>query len=70
MSTIAGTVVDFDEVRGDGWIASSTGEHFYFHCVAIADGSRTIPVGSHVRAQRRVGLLGADEATDVYSVGI
>lgn len=70
MSTISGTVVDFNEARGDGWIASPTGERFYFHCVAIADGTRTIPVGAQVRAQRRVGLLGADEAMDVYSVGI
>lgn len=68
MSLTHGTVVAFDEARGDGWIVSDSGVRYYFHCVAIADGTRTIPVGAKVQGQRRVGLLGADELVDIYSV--
>ena len=70
MSTVRGTVVDFDQARGDGWIVAESGERYYFHCVAIADGTRSIPVGATVQGRRRVGLLGADELVDVYSVGL
>jgi len=70
MSTIAGTVTAFDGQRGDGWITSEQGVKFYFHCVAIGDGTRSITVGANVTATRRVGLLGRDEAVNVYSVGI
>jgi cold shock CspA family protein len=70
MSATRGTVVEFDQARGDGWIVADSGERYYFHCVAIADGRRSIPVGVTVQGQRRVGLLGADELVDVYSVGL
>jgi cold shock CspA family protein len=69
MSTIVGTVASFDAQRGDGWIASDQGEQYYFHCVAIGDGTRSIPIGASVTATRRVGLLGRDQAVNVYSVG-
>jgi cold shock CspA family protein len=69
MSTIAGTVTSFDVQRGDGWITSDQGVQFYFHCVAIGDGTRSIQAGATVSATRRVGLLGRDEAVNVYSVG-
>jgi len=60
-----GVVVTFDDVRGDGWLRTEDGREAYFHCVTIADGSRTIAVGSAVRAERMVGHLGVDEATQV-----
>ncbi len=68
MSVVHGVVRDFDEHRGDGTLETTTGESLYFHCVNIADGSRRIPVGATVVAQRCVGLRGRDEARAVYSV--
>jgi cold shock CspA family protein len=60
-----GLVEAFDEHRGDGLIRGEDSEGFYFHCVNIADGSRTIAVGERVSAQRSVGHLGRDEATEI-----
>jgi cold shock CspA family protein len=60
-----GRVEAFDQLRGDGLIRREDGEGFYFHCVNIADGSRTIAVGQTVSAQRSVGHLGHDEATAI-----
>jgi cold shock CspA family protein len=57
-----GRVESFDDRRGDGVLRSEQGERFYFHCVAIADGSRSIDVGERVSATRGVGHLGRDEA--------
>lgn len=64
---IEGIVVDFDDVRGDGTLRAGD-EFFYFHCVAIADGTRTIPVGRMARGQRCVGHLGRDEVTAVTAI--
>jgi cold shock CspA family protein len=69
MTLIHGFVSSFDEVKGEGEITSNDGVQFYFHCVAIADGSRTIAVGTPVIARRHVGLIGRDEAMDVQSRG-
>lgn len=63
-----GVISSFDEVRGDGWFQSSSGEAFYFHCVTIADGSRTIPEGVRASARRCVGHLGVDEVCDVAAM--
>jgi cold shock CspA family protein len=62
---IRGRVESFDERRGDGRLVSEKGERLYFHCVDIADGSRTIEVGQPVTAERSVGHLGHDEAVKV-----
>ena len=62
---VRGVVTNFDESRGDGLITGVSGELFYFHCVAIRDGSRHIDVGTSVSARRTVGHLGEDEASDV-----
>jgi len=67
VSVIHGVVRDFDEQRGDGVLETPRGETFYFHCVEIADGTRTIAEGASVVATRRVGLRGRDEAAGVYS---
>ncbi len=57
-----GVVAIFDQARGDGWLRDAHGREFYFHCVQIADGSRSIEVGTRVRFRRVVGLRGRDEA--------
>ncbi len=66
--TFDAVVVSFDAARGDGTLRDDGGREFYFHCVTIVDGSRTIDAGARVRARRRVGLRGHDEATDVVKV--
>jgi cold shock CspA family protein len=66
--SIEGVVASFDEARGDGRLRDHRGREFYFHCVHIADGTRLIEVGTHVRARRRVGLRGRDEAADVEKI--
>jgi cold shock CspA family protein len=62
---IDAVVARFDESRGDGVLVDDAGQEFYFHCVHIADGTRTIAPGTSVRARRVVGLRGRDEASDV-----
>ena len=46
-----GVVVAFDEQSGLGEIDGSDGAKHAFHCIEIADGSRTIAVGQLVRFQ-------------------
>jgi cold shock CspA family protein len=62
---VAGVVDSFDECRGDGFIVSDGGQRFYFHCVNISDGTRSIEVASRVAATRHVGHVGRDEVIDV-----
>ena len=47
-NAMTGTVVAFDQHRGWGTVRAHGGEEFFFHCTAIADGSRTIEVGTPV----------------------
>jgi cold shock CspA family protein len=60
-----GTVDTFDEARGLGTVRSDGGDVLGFHCTAIADGSRTIPVGLPVRFRVVAGRLGRWEATGI-----
>jgi len=62
---LLGRIVSFDDARGDGLFRSDVGDEFYFHCVVIADGSRTIRPGVRAQALRRVGHLGRDEVENV-----
>ncbi len=59
-----GTVATFDEDRGLGTIESE-GRTFPFHCTQIADGTRTIAVGTAVTFDVRPGHLGQWEAGDI-----
>lgn len=43
-----GSVDEFDDARGLGWVLDSAGRRWPFHCVSIVDGTRTIPVGIQV----------------------
>ena len=43
-----GTVTSFDEAEGLGEIAGDDGRTYPFHCIEIADGSRTIALGAAV----------------------
>jgi cold shock CspA family protein len=59
-----GRVIDFDEHVGLGHIAADDGTEHLFHCVEIADGTRTIAVGAEVRFEL-LHKFGRDEARDI-----
>lgn len=59
-----GTVTAFDEPAGLGTLRDDDGTEVPFHCVAIADGTRTIEVGAAVTYRlvpRHLGRWEADE---------
>ena len=60
-----GRVVAFDDGRGWGAVRSEGGEELFFHCTAVADGSRTIEVGTAVCFTVVPGHLGRWEATAI-----
>jgi len=59
---VRGRVVEFDEHVGTGTVEGDDGERRFFHCVAIADGSRRIDVGATVSFDVVPGRLGRWEA--------
>lgn len=59
-----GVVEAFDDRRGLGVIRAEDGRLVEFHCIGIADGSRTIAVGRDV-VFRELAKLGRYEATDI-----
>jgi hypothetical protein len=48
LARLSGKVTQFDEFIGLGEITDTKGRVWPFHCVSIADGTRTIPVGIQV----------------------
>jgi cold shock CspA family protein len=60
-----GAVAAYDDVAGYGTITEDGGAEWWFHCTAIADGSRTIDVGAAVAFRVVPGHLGRHEAVDV-----
>jgi cold shock CspA family protein len=59
----AGTVATFDDAKGFGTVRDErTGEEHFFHCTAIADGTRTIDVGATVTFDVVPGRNGEWEA--------
>ncbi len=68
MPTVAqGTVTEFDEARGWGTVESG-GRAYPFHCTQIADGTRTIEVGTQVGFDVRPGGMGRWEAAGLAPV--
>ena len=59
-----GTVAMFDDAAGLGEIRASDGRRVAFHCVGIADGTRTIAVGTAVEFEL-LPKLGRYEATAI-----
>lgn len=45
---MTGTVATFDPAVGLGTVVSDAGEGHLFHCIEIADGTRSIEVGATV----------------------
>lgn len=64
-----GRVTEFDAARGLGRVVRDDppGEGFWFHCIEIADGSRTIDVGAAVHFDVRA-KLGRHEAVAIRTV--
>ncbi len=60
-----GVVKAFDAAVGLGQIAGDGEDMVGFHCVAIADGSRTIDVGIAVTYRLVAGLHGRWEAAGI-----
>ena len=63
-----GVVLSFDEHRGDGYVRTDDGRELWFHCTAIADGSRKIEKGTKVRFAIQPGLPGQWEAAALRPV--
>jgi cold shock CspA family protein len=59
-----GTVTAFDEHKGYGVVTADDGTPYFLHCTQIADGTRTIEVGTAV-AFDVIARLGRYEATAV-----
>ncbi|HUP71305.1 MAG TPA: cold shock domain-containing protein [Acidimicrobiales bacterium] len=59
-----GRVAEFDDHKGYGWIDDAGGQRLFFHCTAIADGSRTIEVGAGVTFDVVENRMGP-EATNI-----
>ena len=58
---VVGTVTAFDEYVGLGEVTTADGSYL-FHCVEIADGTRTIEVGTDVEFDLMT-KFGRDEAS-------
>jgi cold shock CspA family protein len=66
---LRGRVVEFDEHAGTGAVEGEDGARLFFHCVAIADGSRRIDVGAEVTYDVVPGRLGRWEAWRLTPLG-
>ena len=69
MERRTGIVATFDDPAGYGTVAEGEGGEWFFHCTAIADGTRTIEVGATVAFEVVPGRLGRWEAADIRLVG-
>ena len=64
-----GRVTSFESARGVGTVVDSHGDVFDFHAIAIADGSRTIEVGTDVTFAVVPGRRGRYEADTLIALG-
>lgn len=61
-----GRVDSFDDARGVGTVVDDeNGTAYQFHCTAITDGTRTVPVGTVVTFEIAPSHLGRLEARTV-----
>lgn len=66
---LEGTVTAFDFDAGHGRVRADDGDELFFHCTAIADGSRNIDVGARVHFLVVPGHNGRWEATHLVLRG-
>lgn len=62
-----GRVIEFDDYVGLGEVEDGDGRRYLFHCVEIADGTRTIDVGTEVEFAILV-KFGNEEAAQLRPV--
>jgi cold shock CspA family protein len=63
---VRGRVAGFDDPGGYGTVvADDPAGSWFFHCTAIADGTRAIEVGAEVTFAVQPGHLGRFEAVDL-----
>lgn len=67
--TRSGRVTAFDQHAGYGTVKADDGDELFFHCTAIAGGSRTIDVGTPVTYRVVPGHNGRWEAAAVTQSG-
>ena len=65
MTIARGAIAEFDEHKGVGTVEDYDSRRLFFHCTAIADGSRSIVVGTTVVFQVAAGHGGHWEATSI-----
>ena len=65
---MTGAVTEFDEAVGIGTVTADDGTPYFFHCTQIADGTRTIAVGTPVWFEVVAGHGGRWEAAAVTAV--
>ncbi|MFP5318913.1 MAG: hypothetical protein ACLGI2_11560 [Acidimicrobiia bacterium] len=65
---VRGRVEEFDEARGTGVVIAADGHRYPFHCTAIADGTRTIPVGADASFRVVPGHSGRWEAASITRI--
>jgi cold shock CspA family protein len=65
-----GVVASFDDPGGYGLVRGDDGTELFFHCTALADGSRTVAVGTPVTYDVVPGHLGRWEATGIAAVPV
>ncbi len=63
--TAKGTVTAFDERRGLGEVTAEDDRVYPFHCTEVADGTRSIAVGTQVGFDIVPGHLGRWEAAAI-----
>jgi cold shock CspA family protein len=63
---VVGTVIEFDEAAGYGVVGGDQPDaRWFFHCTAIADGTRKIAPGTPVRFEVVAGRLGRFEGVNL-----
>lgn len=63
-----GSIASFDEKRGTGAISWAGGDDLFFHCTAVADGSRRVAPGARVAFLARPGRGGRWEAVAIQKI--
>lgn len=68
LPVLVGEVIEFDDHAGLGTVQAADGSVHAFHCTAIADGSRSIAVGTAVQYRVQAGRRGQWEAVQLVPV--
>jgi len=68
LPALRGRVLAFDDHRGRGEVEDSEGRTAPFHCTAVADGTRTIAIGTEITFRLVTGPVGVQEAADLRPV--